>query len=50
MFRTVRLLSHLPCLSEVVKLLKVSANQLLDKNIELANEGSFLDERKASLY
>ncbi|KAJ0532203.1 hypothetical protein HanIR_Chr09g0394101 [Helianthus annuus] len=34
---------------EVVKLLKVSANQLLDKNIELANEGSFPGERKASL-
>ncbi|KAJ0891324.1 hypothetical protein HanPSC8_Chr09g0352381 [Helianthus annuus] len=34
---------------EVVKLLKVSANQLLDKNIELANEGSFPDELKALL-
>ncbi|MFS7965840.1 putative nucleic acid-binding, replication factor A [Helianthus anomalus] len=33
----------------VVKLLKVSPNQLLDKNIELANEGSFPGERKASL-
>ncbi|MFS7965836.1 hypothetical protein Hanom_Chr09g00766831 [Helianthus anomalus] len=34
---------------EVIKLLKVSAIQLLDKNIELANEGSFPDEIKALL-
>ncbi|KAM0008696.1 hypothetical protein Hdeb2414_s0017g00502531 [Helianthus debilis subsp. tardiflorus] len=34
---------------DVVKLLKVFANQLLDKNIELANEGSFPDQLKALL-
>ncbi|KAM0057427.1 putative nucleic acid-binding protein [Helianthus debilis subsp. tardiflorus] len=34
---------------EVVKLLNINANPLLDKNLELANEGSFLEELKALL-
>ncbi|KAJ0452470.1 putative nucleic acid-binding, replication factor A [Helianthus annuus] len=34
---------------EVVKLIKVNANQLLDKNMELAREGNFPKELKALL-
>ncbi|KAJ0926785.1 putative nucleic acid-binding, replication factor A [Helianthus annuus] len=34
---------------EVVKLIKVNANQLLDKNMELASEGNFPKELKALL-
>ncbi|KAM0055024.1 putative nucleic acid-binding protein [Helianthus debilis subsp. tardiflorus] len=34
---------------EVTKLLKVNANQLLDNNIELANEGSFPNELNSLL-
>ncbi|KAJ0588232.1 putative nucleic acid-binding, replication factor A [Helianthus annuus] len=34
---------------EVVKLIKVNANQLLDKNIELASDGNFPKELKALL-
>ncbi|KAJ0536360.1 putative replication protein A, OB [Helianthus annuus] len=34
---------------EVVKLLNVNANQLLDNNLELANEGRFPEELKALL-